>query len=754
MRRLALVAIAGTGLATLVHAQETPSEPPRRDEVVVVSATRTNAPLGDAPATVSVIDQSRLATTAATAIADVLRTVPGTNVVQMSARDMNLTSRQATSTLANSQLVLLDGRSIYLDFFGIVMWDFLPVDLSEIEQIEVIRGPASAVWGANALTGVIHILTKATRGPGATTVHLCAGAFGREGGSRADDGPGFTGRAHLSWSGAVSEKLAARVSGGWSASSPLSRPVGTVPKDTHPLDPSVTIGGGAYPADASDGRGAFLNQGTRQPRLDLRVDHDLSSRTRLTYAAGLAGSEGIVHSGIGPFRLQRGSRMAYGRVALERGALHLQAFTNQLDADAPNLLLTDPFTGDPVLLRFETGTYDIAAGYSRTTGSRNVVMVGGNARHSDFEVSLAPGAPDRNELGFYLQDDIIWRRVRLAIGARLDSLTNLGGVILSPRLAATVRPVAGHSLRLSFNRAFRSPSVISNSLEQAIEAPTPVDLRPLAPLLPPALEGTARIYPLVVHNTGNPDLVAEKLTAFEVAWSATLDKSTITLAAYRNEMDDAINFATLLPSSEFPNGLPGFTTYSPDDPPPGMPAELVRLLSTLPAALGGPVVLPKDVARYLNLGPVRQRGLELSIDHRPVSGVSLSASYSLEKEPQILEPRAGQIRFPTLELPLPPRHRGHFLVSIDRPGWLASLSVTATSRTFWNNVLGLEYAAYTKAGALLNLTAGARFAGGRATALVRGTNLASSGTQQHIFGDIIGPSVSLELRLTSRKTNP
>ena len=72
---------------------------------------------------------------------DLLRAVPGMNVIQMSARDINLTTRQATSTLANSQLVLLDGRSIYLDFFGLVLWDFVP-DRTRRHQAD--RGRARA----------------------------------------------------------------------------------------------------------------------------------------------------------------------------------------------------------------------------------------------------------------------------------------------------------------------------------------------------------------------------------------------------------------------------------------------------------------------------------------------------------------------------------------------------------------------------------------------------------------------------------
>ena len=109
--------------------------------------------------TVSLIGGETLQNNAATSYADVFRAVPGLNVTQTSARDINLTSRGATSTLSTGQLALVDGRSIYLDFFGFVAWDFLPVNPAEIKQIEVIRGPASAIWGANAVEQPQHLWT-------------------------------------------------------------------------------------------------------------------------------------------------------------------------------------------------------------------------------------------------------------------------------------------------------------------------------------------------------------------------------------------------------------------------------------------------------------------------------------------------------------------------------------------------------------------------------------------------------------------
>ena len=107
----------------------------------MVTASRTDQQLVNAPASVSLITTETIQNSPGTNIGDLLRAVPGINVSQLSARDVNLTARGATSTLATSQLALVDGRSVYLDFFGMVMWDLVPTNANEIKQIEVIRGP-------------------------------------------------------------------------------------------------------------------------------------------------------------------------------------------------------------------------------------------------------------------------------------------------------------------------------------------------------------------------------------------------------------------------------------------------------------------------------------------------------------------------------------------------------------------------------------------------------------------------------------
>ena len=190
--------------ATPVFAQQPPpppadaqeeDQPVSYEEQVVVTASRTEQQLVNAPAAVTLVPTSTIQNSPATNIGDLLRTVPGINVSQGSARDVNITTRGATSTLATSQLALVDGRSVYLDFFGMVMWDLVPTNPHEIRQIEVIRGPASAVWGANAMTGVVNVITRSPRELAAqapTTLTIGAGAFNRSvGGADRDAGSLF-----------------------------------------------------------------------------------------------------------------------------------------------------------------------------------------------------------------------------------------------------------------------------------------------------------------------------------------------------------------------------------------------------------------------------------------------------------------------------------------------------------------------------------------------------------------------------------
>jgi iron complex outermembrane receptor protein len=777
---------AAQATAPAAAADQKPDEKiTRKEEVTVESASRAESTIVDAPATMSVVTSRMIESSPAQNYADLLRSVPGMNVIQTSARDFNLTTRQSTSTLNNSQLVLVDGRSVYLDFFGLVLWDFVPNPASgDIKQIEVVRGPASVVWGANALTGVVNVITKSPREHEGFGLTLGAGLFSRAGGSRDADGGGQQYNGNFSFANAINETWSYKLTAGYYNSDAYSRPVGSVPLDCHPygvspcrdasgsaLPGGYPVGGASYPAD-EDGLGSWENNGTSQPKFILRLDQELGqggANGRITYEGGYAGTEGIIHTGIGPFDIQSDSYMAYGKAVYSRNALRVGAFANFVDANAPNLLLADPATGAPIILGFKTDTYDIELSNSNVLGGKHILTYGGSYRRNNFDITLAPGAEDRNEFGAFFQEEFFVDKFRVAVGGRADKAGNLDHWFFSPRVSVMWKPTPQQSLRASYNRAFRSPSVINNYLDQDIFSPSTVDLRPLGAVVPPLrpLIPNEPFY-LIVNNFGNPDLEEEHVDAFEVAYTATIGRTSFGLAVYQNDTTNNINFTTLLPDQENPQGLPGLEFYSAQntaqgigavtgrpltDPltgNPGLSPVLMGALAAVPPAFGGPIRLPWKVATYLNLGPVRNRGFEASIEHRVNDEWTLSGNYSYQDDPKVEDEEADQIRYPIAEIGLPPTSRFNASVSYNGPRFLGNVNVNYTDAAFWNDVLTAPYHGYTDSYTMLNATVGLKFADGKAQFSLRGLNLLNQEVLQHIYGDIMRVSVLAELRFFTR----
>ena len=769
-----LLALAGTGVlvANAALAQETQitkaaekkegEDVVKREEVVVVSASKVESTLINAPATLSVVTSEAIATSPSQNFGDLLRSTPGINVIQTSARDINMTSRQATSTLVNSQLVLLDGRSIYLDFFGLVLWDWVPQSPNEIKQIEVVRGPASAVWGANALTGVVNIITKTPREGEGFGLNLSGGLFNRDGGSREDDGSGYLYGANFTFAQAPSETFSWRLSAGYFNSDPYSRPVGSVPLGTHPLDSSVKTGGAAYPPDR-EGVGGFPNSGTSQPKVDLRLDREFtSSGGRLTFQGGYAGTKGIIHTGLGPFNIESGSYMTYGKVQYSQGALKVSGFVNIMDAEAPNLLLPDPDSPSlaPLQLNFKTQTYDFEVGHSIVIGGKHILSYGGNARRNNFDILLAPEAQDRNEYGAYFQEEFFVDKFRLAVGARLDKFGNIDSAVFSPRVSAMFKPTPSHSIRASFNRAFRAPSTINNYLDLGIlGTSTVLNFSGLAPLLPPALRPLLPPpFFLKVRGFGNTNLKEESIEAFELAYTGTINgRTTVGIALYQNTQDDNINFVDLrgIPAADAVEN--GFAFYSPADPAQGVTVSnpqpitvhplIMTALGAIPAQFGGPRLLPKNVFTYLNLGPIRQKGVELSVEHSFNRTFSGYANYSFQDTPETLDAASGQIQYPISEVGVPAKNRLNLGVGWNSKRFVGSASLNYSDKSFWNDVLDSPFHGYTDSYTMVNGSFGVKWADGKYETILKGTNLFNQNIQQHVFGDILRMSVSAEVRI-------
>jgi outer membrane receptor protein involved in Fe transport len=654
-------------------------------DIVVVTASRREEQLLNAPATVSVLGEEVIGGLPTQSVPDLLRLVPGLNTVQSSARDVNVTSRAATGTLSDSLLVLLDGRSIYQDFFGFVAWDFLPIDTSEIKQIEVIRGPASAVWGANAMTGVVNVISKTPREMQGTSVTIRFGQFNRSPPGGSFDGGGLF-SVHATHAEATSSRFAYKVSAGLLAQEAFLRPTGTVPGSQR-----------LYPT--------FQNRGTTQPKLDARADYDMADgRQKIILAGGIAGTEGIIYTGLGPLDVQRGSTLKYGRMTYTRGRLKLQAFVNALDGEAPSVLQRG-LDGRPLEFSFENQTYDVEFSNLHVLRARHVLSYGGNYRYNNFDLSFAPRGASRDEGGIYAQDEIILStRYRWIVGARLDRFDVLQKAIVSPRTTLLIKPRASQTVRLSFNRAFRAPSFVNSFLGTAF--------------LNDADLGAAGHFQFSTVAVGNDHLKEEGLAAYEVGYIGGFGRTTLGAALYVYRTKNTILFTQ--------SG-----SYTSSAPPPGWPIA-PAVLDRLESEGRG---LPSQFT-YLNFDRITDRGLELSADVRVTAATSAFANYTWQADPK---PRGFDIS----ELNLPPTHRINAGVNIARGRYFGTLLGSFVDAAFWQDA---GYPGGTAAYTLVDGGFGVHSADRMMTVGVRGTNLLNRAVQQHVFGDVIRRTVTGEVR--------
>ena len=128
--------------------------------IEVMSASKNLQELREVAAAIHVITAEDIRRSGASNFADLLRNVPGMNVAQLDAHQWAISARGFSSFRANKLLVLIDGRSIYTPLYGGVFWDVQDTLLEDIDRIEIIRGPGGSLWGANAVNGVINIITR------------------------------------------------------------------------------------------------------------------------------------------------------------------------------------------------------------------------------------------------------------------------------------------------------------------------------------------------------------------------------------------------------------------------------------------------------------------------------------------------------------------------------------------------------------------------------------------------------------------
>ena len=128
--------------------------------IEITSASRREQRVEDVPAAVYVISRDEIRRSGMTSIPELLRLAPGVQVARINSNKWAVSVRGFNSLYSNKLLVMVDGRSIYNPAFSTVLWDTEDLVIEDIERIEVIRGPGGAMWGANAVNGVINIITR------------------------------------------------------------------------------------------------------------------------------------------------------------------------------------------------------------------------------------------------------------------------------------------------------------------------------------------------------------------------------------------------------------------------------------------------------------------------------------------------------------------------------------------------------------------------------------------------------------------
>lgn len=271
-------------------------------ELEVTSAGKFPQPMAEIPAAITVISQDDLRRSGVRTLADALRLATGVHVARLDNRTWAISARGLNAQTANKLLVLIDGRSVYTPLFSGVFWDVQDYLLEDVDRIEVIRGPGAALWGANAVNGVVNVVTRHaadTQGGlakvGAGTEHRAFGAL-RWGGDVAG--------GHYRVYGKYQDRDALAFEDGRSAEDPLRLGQGGFRADL-PVgsESSLTVQGDAYEGrldhpvrDTTDVDGASLGvrwrrELSRASNLEAHAYYDTTYRdvpgqfeeTRTTY---------------------------------------------------------------------------------------------------------------------------------------------------------------------------------------------------------------------------------------------------------------------------------------------------------------------------------------------------------------------------------------------------------------------------------------------------------------------------------------
>jgi len=468
-------------------------------DVNVYTAAKHEQDIAESPSAISVITREQIENTACTDVFCLLRQVPEVDVEWLRGMFVSVGARALTDALCDKGLVLVDGREVNDEIFGVIYWMALPVHPDEIERIEVIRGPGSALYGANAHSLVVSITTRQDT-DGTAEVFLGSGEHDRS-----------------------------------SLNLRLGRKFG---------DFRAIVSAGA------DTGGHFRTRDLREReigRFRLLLDYQTGSSTS-TLDTGATMAMGALYTSFAPAFLHDGL-LAHLLLRHKRDNLQAQLGLNFMNAeliwDIP-LRFGDIKLGEPpdLMIMYSTAVdAEVQTNWSFFEG--NLLIAGGNYRWiTSISDANEPGVINQHRVGVFLQDEQrLFDELVLTGGVRLD-YNSITPFTVSPRLAAVWRFAEQQYLRAAAARAFRKPSFFNTHIHIKGFRPEP---------------GFEELEDFFLNNIGNRELDNESITVIEAGYRGRfLEKRLyIEVSGFYNRYRDTIAMYDNMVTDQF--GIPDLT---------------------------------------------------------------------------------------------------------------------------------------------------------------------------------------------------
>jgi iron complex outermembrane receptor protein len=467
------------------------------NDLNVTSVSKQEEKLSDTPAAIYVITQNDLRRTGATSIPDALRMVPGLEVARVSAHSWAISARGFNGALANKLLVMIDGRSIYTPVFSGTYWDDQSTPIQDIDRIEVIRGPGASLWGANAVDGVINVITKSaeeTQGNLVSATGSLNGGLleGRHGG-KLDDNTYYRTYATLQDSGSTQDPAHDSNHDDWDRVRAGFRLDKKLPEGD-----SYTLQGDAYGGNQDE---RYVLPTPTSPFSETGDDTDTS------YGANILGR--------------------WNHKVSDTSDLSVQAYVDhysRLEEDAQQ----------------HVSTADVQVQNSVRLDDRNKFIWGGGARvylddlEGSFAISASHTLATHEIVNTFVQDEyaVVPDKLYLTLGSKFE-YNDFSGFEVEPSVRTAWHPTTNQTVWGAVSRAVRTPSSIEEDVSVA------------AGVIP----GSGGSPPTELRLVGNPDQESEELIAYELGHRIQLSKKvSFDTALYWNDFDKLQTIATAGPT--------------------------------------------------------------------------------------------------------------------------------------------------------------------------------------------------------------